>query len=201
MSIEAALPPDVNPITRSRLPPVDPNTLDGESRKLYDAAANDPNSIVGLAGPAGIRLHNPKYYAFSRPANRYLRFEAGLDPKHREVAILATAREISQRFEWNAHETEGRHIGLDPALVDLIRFRRPLDGLADPEAAIIQLAREAFGERRVRPETFARARALFPLEYFLNLTELMASYAATGAILTIFDQHVPPGTEVNLPPL
>ena len=41
-----------------------------------------------------------------RALNRYLRFEAGFTPRMREIAILATAREMDSQFEWCAHEPE-----------------------------------------------------------------------------------------------
>lgn len=199
MSIEGPLPPDVDPTTQSRLPPVSREQLDEAGRALYDSAAGDPHSIVGLRGPAGIRLHNPTLYELTRPVNRYLRFESGFEPRLREIAILATAREMDNRFEWRAHEIEATNLGIAPQLIDLIRHRRPLDGVKDPEATIIRLAREAVTEHRVRPETFARARALFDISSLLVLSELIANYTATAILLTVFDQHVPPGTEVDLP--
>jgi alkylhydroperoxidase family enzyme len=36
--------------------------------------------------------------------NRYLRYDAGLGGRVRELAILITARELDSQFEWAAHE-------------------------------------------------------------------------------------------------
>ena len=180
MSIEGPLPPDVDPTTHSRVPPIIPDQLDETGRSLYDSAVTDPHSIVGLRGPSGIRLHNPTLYELTRPVNRYLRFESGFDPRLREIAILAAAREMDNRFEWRAHETEATKLGVAPQLIDLIRHRRPLDGLKDPEATIVRLTREAIGEHKVRPETFARARALFDVSSLLVLTELIAELRRYG---------------------
>lgn len=74
-----------------------------------------------------------------------MRFNAGLDRRLSELAILVTAREMDQRFEWYAHEAAGLKEGLDPAIIDVVRYRRPVNGLGDKEAALIMLGREALG--------------------------------------------------------
>ncbi|HXF33478.1 MAG TPA: hypothetical protein VN603_02810, partial [Candidatus Acidoferrales bacterium] len=53
------LPPDVYPESRNRLALVRREELDEEGKTIFDGAANDSRSLVGLQGPGGIRLHNP----------------------------------------------------------------------------------------------------------------------------------------------
>ena len=43
--------------------------------------------------------------------NRYLRNKSGIEPRLRELAILATARELDSQFEWAAHEDEAQARG------------------------------------------------------------------------------------------
>ena len=51
------LPEDVHPDSRSRLPPMDREELDGERRAAYDAAiqAGDPTTVA--AGAVALRWH------------------------------------------------------------------------------------------------------------------------------------------------
>ena len=116
-----------------------------------------------------------------------------------ELAILVTARELDQQFEWTAHEPAALKAGLEPAIIDIVKYRKPIAGMGEKEAAIIQLGREAVGKRKVSSDTFARALKLFGRESLVNLVALMGQYSATAVLLNTFDQHVAPGEKLLLP--
>src|SRR5689334_1774447 len=121
---------DIDPHSGCRLPLPDRDTLDDETRAVYDSLA-DPQggSLRGLRGPGGIHLHSPELSRRSRPLNRYLRQEAGLGGRLRELAILVTAREHDSQFVWAAHEEEAQREGLSPEAIEVVRHRRATAGL------------------------------------------------------------------------
>jgi 4-carboxymuconolactone decarboxylase len=196
------LPDDIDPESGCRLPLPHREELDAEGQRIYDSLA-DPNggSIRGLRGPGGIQLHSPRLSRHSRPLNHYLRQEAGLGGRARELAILATARELDSQFEWAAHEPEGLREGITPELIDVVRYRRDTAGLAEADATLIDLAREIFRARKVSSATFARALHCFGGAKLVDLVALMGNYAATAALLTAFDMQLDPGQEPLLPKL
>ena len=197
---DPTLPDDVYASSRSRVPLIQREMLANEAdRQRYDEAANDPRSLVGLRGPGGIRLYSPELSALARPLNQFLRFHSGLDRRLTEIAILMSAREMDQPFEWSAHERAARSEGVSEDVIDVVRYRRPTTGLGENEAAIIQLAREVFGAHRVSPATFATAQRLFGTEQLINICVLMGEYVTTGILLHAFDQQLPPGVETTLP--
>ena len=104
-SAEAALPPDVNPDSRNRLPPIDRD----------------------VEGVAAIRLH---------ASGVNVRWASPLGRALTELAILTTAREHDQPYEWSLHEMEALAVGLDPASIDLVRNRRPLRFSAEAISSI-----------------------------------------------------------------
>ena len=57
------------------------------------------------------------------------------------VAILVSARELDQQFEWTAHEPAALKEGLEPAIVDVVKHRKPVDGLGEKEAVIVSFGR------------------------------------------------------------
>ena len=194
-------PDDIDPQSGCRLPLPDPDALSPEGRAIYDSLA-DPQggTLRGLRGPGGITLHSEALAQRSRPLNHYLRNESGLGPRLRELAILATARELDSQFEWAAHEEEARRTGVPAAVIETIRHRRPIDAIDPDDAVVIELAREIFTARKVGSETFARALALFGRKNLVDLVALMGNYAATAALLTAFDMQLDPGQEPPLPP-
>ena len=192
---------DVNPESGFRLPLPRREDLDGEARLLYDRI-NDPKggTIVGLRGPAGIRLHSAAVAVMSQPLNRYLRFEAALGARVRELAILTTARACDSQFEWSAHEPEALHEGIPQSLIDIVKYRKPTDGLPEPDKIVIDLGREMFDARHVAPATFARALKQFGPRDLVDLVSLMGNYAGTAALLCAFGMEVAPGKKRLLPP-
>jgi 4-carboxymuconolactone decarboxylase len=195
-------PDDIDPDSGCRLPLPRREELSLAAQQAYDrVAAPGSGNLRGLRGPGGIQLHSPELSRHSRQLNRYLRFEAGLGGRLRELAILVTARELDSQFEWAAHEDEALREGVAPALIDLVRHRGDLTGLDETDAAVVALGREILGARKVSPETYARALAQFGRRKLVDLVALMGNYAATAALLTAFDMQLDPGQEPGLPEL
>jgi len=192
------LPDDVYPESLSRLPLLKREELDDDGKRYYDAVTGPGSrTLAGLQGPSGIWLHSPRLAEHLRRANQYLRYETGLDRRLTELAILVTARELDHQFEWTAHEPAALREGLEPEIIDLVKYRKPVSGLGERETAIITFGRELLRDRKVRPETVACAVALVERRGVLDLVALMANYASTALILSAFEQQV----HLDKPPL
>ena len=137
-----AVPADIDPKSGFRLPLPNRDDLDEAGKKAYDRGTTPGATIAGLQGPSGVQLYSPRTAAAGNIVNRYLRFEAGFTPHVREVAILATAREMDSQFEWVAHEGEALKEGVPPAVIDIIKHRRALDGIDATDAIVIELVRQ-----------------------------------------------------------
>ena len=132
------LPEDVHPVSRSRLPPIDREELDPALREAYDAAMRAAGSGGAPTGAAALRLHG---------SGTDLRFSGPLGRRLTELAILTTAREHDQPYEWALHELDALAVGLDEVLIDVVRHRKPITGVGDPEAIIMEVGRELFTTR------------------------------------------------------
>jgi 4-carboxymuconolactone decarboxylase len=186
------MPPDIDPQSGFRLPLPKREELDDVGKALYDRAATPGKSIVGLRGPGGITLYSPKTANARAEFGNYLRYDV-FDPKTREVAIMTVAREMDSQFEWAAHEPEALKEGVSQDVIDIIKYRKSTQGLDETYAAIIELGRQAFGDHKVTSEAFARVKKLFPPGKLVDLVLLMGNYAATAALLAVFDMQVPEG--------
>jgi 4-carboxymuconolactone decarboxylase len=149
-------PEDVDPESGCRLPLPKREQLDDAGQRIYDSLA-DPKggTIRGLRGPGGILLHSPGLSRYWRPLNHYLRYEAGLKGRVRELAILTTARELDSQFEWAAHEPEALREGISCEIIEIIKHRLDTSGLDEADAIVIELGREM-----LRPPITSRCRPL-----------------------------------------
>jgi 4-carboxymuconolactone decarboxylase len=181
---EAPLPTDVDPDSRNRLPPVKRDDLDERGKKRYDAVG------LPLRGAAAIRLHG---------SGVNVRWASAVGRQLTELAILTTAREHDQPYEWSLHEMEAVAVGLDPAVINVVRHRNPLEGVGRKEAIIIQAGREIFGRHQLSPDLYARALSLFGKTNLVDILDLMAGYSGTATRLTAFNQQMPPNWKQLLP--
>jgi 4-carboxymuconolactone decarboxylase len=193
-------PVDVFEDSGSRLPLPNREDLDGAALKIFDKLM-DPagGSLVGLKGPGGIRLHSPKASEAAQPFQAYFRGGEPFDGQILEISILITARELNNQFEWAAHEKAARKVGISQDVIDIVKFRKPIDGASETQAAIIQFGRELFRDWRVTPDTFAIALKLFGARQLVDIVSLMGQYAATAVLLTSFDIQLHDGEQNILP--
>ena len=193
-SPSASFPKDIFPETGNRLPAIKRDELDDAGKKLFDARGN-----LDAFGPAPIRLYSDAVAEHMGAVNDYLRYKAGLDPRLIQLMILATARENDCLYVWTAHEPQALKAGVPLDVIDVVRYRKPLDGLAEKDAVIIQLARGAVGKHRVDSDVAAHAMRLFGKQGMVNYVSLMGDYAATTVLLNAFDQHIRPADTPRLP--
>jgi len=86
---------------------------------------------------------------------RYLREDASLSPRIRELAMLTTARELDCQFIWNAHAPLGRRTGLRAEIIDNLRDKKELPALAPDEAAVVHYG-VSYGVSSSEPTRSAR---------------------------------------------
>jgi hypothetical protein len=118
------------------------------------------------------------------------------------IAVLVTAREMDNQYEWTQWETHARRHDASFAesnVIDIIKYKKPLEGLSEKDAAIITLGREMFGQKKVSSATFSTILRLFGRRGTVDLVELMALYSATAAELTAFDMQLQVGQNPLLP--
>lgn len=187
-------PKDVYADTGNRLPAIKRDAMDDTGKKLFDARGQADGF-----GPGGIRLYSPTVAEDMGNVNDFLRHKSGLDPRLVELAILVTARESDCEYVWTAHEPQGLKAGLKQETVDVVKYRKSTEGLAEKDAVIITLGREVLGKHHVSSATAARALSLFGNQGLVNIVSLMGDYAATTILLNTFDQHVRPTDKPLLP--
>lgn len=174
----STLPKDVDPDSRNRLPKIKREELDELGKKLYDSRAPG-----GPTGPMAIRLYSPPLAEYMDTGIERLRQKSILEPEVQELATLVAARKA----------------GVAQETIDIIRYRKPLTGVAEEKAALIQLGREVFGKHKVSSDTFARALRVYGKQGLVNVVSMLCHQAAAAVLLTTFDQQLDPSRKPLLP--
>src|SRR5580704_11568483 len=118
-----SLPPDIDPVTLSRLPPVTPADLDEEGQRLLAARTN----FKPGPGPAHVSIYSPREVDLGIPTGA----KSPVGPRYFQIAVLITAREIDQQFEWTMHELAGRRQNLEQGVIDVIKYNKDVTSLPE----------------------------------------------------------------------
>lgn len=186
-----ALPPDINPVTLSRLPPVTVADLDEESQHLLAARPN----FKPAPGPGHISAYSPREINLGIPTGD----KSPVGARDFQIAVLITAREIDQQFEWTMHETFGRKQGLEQSVIDVIKYNKPVTSLAEKDATLITFGRTLFREHKVSSDLWAKMVSDYGRQHTVQLMMIMGEYFKAGIMLDAVDQHLPPGRDPLLP--
>lgn len=190
---QQALPPDINPVTLSRLPPVSADDLDEEGRA---ALAGRPNITAG-PGPTHITVYSPRGRNLGIPTGE----GSPVGPRLFQLAVLITAREIDQQYEWSAHEPAGRRQGLEQSVIDVVKYDRDVTGLSDQDATLIRFGRAMLREHRVSSELWAAMVEQFGRQHTVDFMSIMGEYLKVGIMLNAVNQQQPPERPALLPTL
>jgi 4-carboxymuconolactone decarboxylase len=185
----------------SRLPAVKREDLDENGKKAWDTVSDPSHRLYAkLMGPPGFWLHIPDLLLPVREINWYLRRKLdGLGPDLRELATLVTAREHESQYEWTAHEPHALKAGVSPAAVDVIKHRKPVAGVGEKEAAVIEFGRQLFREKKVTDDTWDRAVKALGQKGVVHMVALFSNYAMTATIFHAIGQRLRPEQTPLLP--
>ena len=190
---QTARPPDINPVTLSRLPPVTPEDLDEEGRQLL---AKNPVTNPG-PGPTHVTSYSPSGRSLGIPTGA----NSPVGPRNFQLAVLIIAREIDQQYEWTAHEPAGVRQGLEQSVIDIVKNNRDVTGLSDKDATLITFGRTLYREHHVSSELWQQMIGHFGRQHTVQLMMIMGDYFRVGFMMNAVDQHLPADRKALLPPL
>ena len=132
-----------------RIDDVDPATMTGDQRALYDiyttgarVAPESPFTLVDadgrLLGPPAIWIINPVFGRALQQIGSAVRFGSQLPARAREIAILLVGHHHDSAFELYAHERAGAAAGLTRADLAALAERKEPAGLSEVEACVLR---------------------------------------------------------------
>lgn len=206
-SLSAAnFPGDVHMDSLARLPQIHRADLDTAGKAAFDTYVSPGTGYgSGLRGPIGVWMNSPELAQAMFDVRQRVRYESDRDQRLTELAIISTAREINNQYEYTAHEPLAIAAGLEQDIIDIVRFRssvednRGITGFGETEQVIVKFAREVISEDRVSAETFSRAIDVFGEEGVMDLTGLIGYYSFVSITLKAFDVQRPAGSSLLLP--
>jgi 4-carboxymuconolactone decarboxylase len=168
---------------RDRLPPIPPAQLTADQQAVVDEMLAGPRGVV--IGPFVATLRSPELTRRLQQLGEYLRYNAALPPKLREMAILLTAREWKQGFEWDVHAPLAANAGLGPGLIAAIAEGRGPASMDPGESLVHAVFTELHRTRAVSDATYSAASTEFGEQGVIDLIALIGYYTTLAMILNV----------------
>lgn len=161
-------------LAQSRLPTIPPDQYTDQQKK----AAEDFLAArkVPVFGPFEPLMYSPEVMSQARAMGDYLRYKSGVGNTLSELAILVTAREWTQDYEWYVHAPIAAKAGIKPAIIEAIRDGRRPAGMSEDEEIVYDFSSELHKNKRVSDQAFARAERRFGKPGVVDLVGINAYY-------------------------
>src|SRR5689334_3332542 len=140
----------------ARIPFVTAADISAGEKPVFDQFVKKRGSVPAN-GPYALMLHMPEVAQRVESLRLLLRDEPSLPQRLQELVMITVARELDCAYIWHAHAAAARQIGIRGDIVDNLRERKTLTGLAPDEQAVVDFTRELLRNRRVSQATFDRA--------------------------------------------
>jgi 4-carboxymuconolactone decarboxylase len=166
-----------------RFPQLKLDDLSGDQRALAERMLKETRS--GLRGPWNIMLRSPGMSEGLMSLYNYFRWKTALPHPLMELAILTTAREWSAQFEWFSHYPIAIAAGVPPELLASLRMGKRPENMKPEEAVTHDFTIELCRKHTVSDATFQKAKTLLGEKNVVDLTSVVGTYIAIGALLNV----------------
>ena len=174
-----------------RLPSIAPADYTDDQKKAADdflAARKVP-----VFGPFEPLMHSPQVMTLARSMGDYLRYNSAIGNTLSELAILITARQWSQDYEWHLHQPIALKAGIRKDIVEAIQEGRRPTGMSEDEEIVYDFSTELHQTKRVSDATYLRAEKRFARKGIVDLTGINGYYTLLAMELNVARYEVPKG--------
>jgi len=192
LALAAMLP--LSATAQERLPTIPPDQYDQAQKQAaadFLAARKYP-----VQGPFEPMMYSPQVMTRARAMGDYLRYASGIGNTLSEFAILITARDWGQDYEWSAHAPIAAKAGIKPETIAAIRVGRRPDGMNRDEAVVYDFATELLHNKGVSDATFSTAVNRFGKPAVVDLVGIVGYYTFNAMMLNTARYKPKDGTAI-----
>jgi len=172
-----------------RLPTIAPENYSNEQKQA--AQDFEANRQVPVFGPFEPLMHSPQVMTLARSMGDYLRYKSAIGNTLSELAILITARQWTQDYEWYVHQPIALKAGLKKEIVDAIADGRRPVAMSDDEEMVYDFCTELQHNKRVSDLIFKRVENRFGKKGTVDLTGIVAYYTLLAMELNVAEYQIP----------
>jgi 4-carboxymuconolactone decarboxylase len=183
-------------IAQDRMPEIPTGNLTETQKKAVDEFVAGRGTPP--VGPFIPMLRSPEVMLRAKAMGDYLRFKSALPPRLSEFAILITAREWTQQYEWGVHSPIALKAGLSAESVKAIAEGTRPAGMSEDEAIVYAFCNELHHNKSVSDATYNHALAKFGEQGIIDLVGINGYYTFLAMMMNVARTPPQKGSEPAL---
>ena len=174
----------------ARIDALDPAQWTPEIRAMLDPGGS------GRAVAAVYRTYaqHPKMYAPRQLLSEYIRLQATLDPRTRELLIMRIGWLCRSEYEWGAHAPAGRRAGMSDADVQHV-MAGPQPGGDSADEVLLRAVDELYADDVIAESTWKALAARLNAKQLLDVLITTGGYRMVSMSLNTFGVQLEPNGE------
>ena len=152
-------------------------------------------------GPFAMLMYSPELMNNARSMGDYLRYKSSIPNMLSEFAILITAREWSQDYEWSIHYPIAIKAGLKIEVAAALKDGRRPEEMGEDETLIYDFTIELQRNKRVSDVTFAKVEKRFGKKGVVDLAGIAGYYTFLAMEMNTARHPAPAEGGIHLPRL
>jgi 4-carboxymuconolactone decarboxylase len=183
---------------QDRMPEIPVDKMTDAQKKAASEFAEGRGYAV--RGPFAAMLRSPEVMLRAKAMGDYVRFKTTIPARLNELAIIITARQWTQNYEWQAHRPLAERAGLKPEIAQAIADGHRPTGMAEDEEIVYDFSVELHGNKSVSDATYKRALEKFGEQGIIDLTAANAYYTFNAMMLNVARTALPAKAKAELQP-
>ena len=184
---------------KERMPPLTDAQMDDAQRQAAAALVAGPRK--GVFGPFIPLMRSPELLDRLQRVGEHLRFGSSIAPKLNELAMLITARHVTNQFEWAVHHPNALKLGIAPATLAAIEEGRAPAGLPEDEQLVHDFCTELLSTYHVGDATYERALRALGERGIMDLVGTVGYFVAICMAMNVAGTPAPASGVRPLQPL
>jgi 4-carboxymuconolactone decarboxylase len=181
---------------QDRMPEIPADKMtEAQKKAAEEFVAGRGTTVVGPFIPL---LRSPEVMLRAKAMGDYLRFKSVLPPKLSEFAILITARQWTQQFEWGIHAPIAVKAGLNAEMVKAVAAGTRPTGMSEEEAIVYDFCTELHHNKGVSDAIYSRTLAKFGEQGVIDLVGINGYYTFLSMVMNVARTPAPKGSEPAL---
>src|SRR5215813_10051265 len=185
-------------MAQDRTPEIPADQMTDAQKKAASEFAEGRGYTV--RGPFAAMLRSPEVMLRAKAMGDYVRFKTTIPARLNELAIIITARQWTQNYEWQAHRPLAEKAGLRLEITQAIADGRRPVGMAGDEEIVYDFSMELHANKSVSDATYKRALEKFGEQGVIDLTAANAYYTFNAMMLNVARTALPAAAKAELQP-
>ena len=183
----------------TRLESLSPEDMNESQLAVWGEIRSGPRG-ASPHGPFMAWLQSPQLADRAQKLGEYLRFNAQMDKRLSELAILTVARHWTAQYEWFAHKKFALDAGLAEDIIDSIQDHERPNFVKDDEAAIYDFSIELQNAHKVSDDKYQGVVQHVGSAGAVDLVGLLGYYTLVSMTLNVYKVKLPNGVPDPLRP-